>query len=201
VSNGKGGAHPTTQRDERPAAAPRLADRVAGIRLRTLGRVGVAGLAVLVLGLIVALTFLRPEERAAAPAAAAPAPTAPPVADANGQPQPGPTPASPPVAQAQAQSTFGLNAQKLLDEMRTHNPNIQDADALKLVQVGDANLARNQANLTADDPQIRDQVSAAFPNATDEQLTTMTRCTAEYVEREWARLHNTTPPDGDDHGG
>jgi hypothetical protein len=30
----------------------------------------------------------------------------------------------------------------------------------------------------------------------------MTRCTAEYVEREWARLHNTTPPDStDDHGG
>jgi hypothetical protein len=200
VSNGDSGAHQTLHRNERPAAA-RLADRVAGIRLRTLGMVGVGGLAILVVGLIVALAFLRPDERAGAPAAAAPAPTAPPVADANGQPQPGPTPASPPVAQAQAQSTFGLNAQKLLDEMRTHNPNIQDADALKLVQVGDANLARNQANLTADDPQIRDQVRTAFPNATDEQLTTMTRCTAEYVEREWARLHNTTPPDSDDHGG
>jgi flagellar basal body-associated protein FliL len=162
--------------------------------------VGVGGLAVLVLGLIVALAFLRPDERAAVPAAAPP--IAPPVADASGQPQPGPTPASPPVAQAQAQSKFGLNAQKLLDEMRTHNPNILDADALKLVQVGDANLARNQANLTADDPQIRDQVRAAFPNATNEQLATMTRCTAEYVEREWARLHNTTPPDStDDHGG
>jgi len=168
--------------------------------------IGVGGLAILVVGLIVSLAFLRPDERAAAPAApAAPAaapPTAPLVADANGRPQPGPTPASPPVAQAQAQSKFGLNAQKLLDEMRTHNPDILDADALKLVQVGDANLARNQANLTADDPQIRDQVRAAFPNATDEQLTTMTRCTAEYVEREWARLHNTTPPDeSDDHNG
>ena len=42
---------------------------------------------------------------------------------------------------------------------------------------------------------------AAFQNATNEQLTTMTRCTAEYVERERARLHNTTPPDPDDHGG
>jgi hypothetical protein len=76
--------------------------------------VGVGGLAVLVLGLIVALAFLRPDERAAVPAAAPP--IAPPVADASGQPQPGPTPASPPVAQAQAQSKFGLNAQKLLDE-------------------------------------------------------------------------------------
>jgi hypothetical protein len=199
VSNSNSGAHQTPHRDERPAAA-RLADRVASIRLRTLGMVGVGGLAVLVLGLIVALAFLRPDERAAVPAAAPP--IAPPVADASGQPQPGPTPASPPVAQAQAQSKFGLNAQKLLDEMRTHNPNILDADALKLVQVGDANLARNQANLTADDPQIRDQVRAAFPNATNEQLATMTRCTAEYVEREWARLHNTTPPDStDDHGG
>ena len=199
MSNSNSGAHQTPHRDERPAAA-RLADRVASIRLRTLGMVGVGGLAVLVLGLIVALAFLRPDERAAVPAAAPP--IAPPVADASGQPQPGPTPASPPVAQAQAQSKFGLNAQKLLDEMRTHNPNILDADALKLVQVGDANLARNQANLTADDPQIRDQVRAAFPNATNEQLATMTRCTAEYVEREWARLHNTTPPDStDDHGG
>ena len=199
MSNSNSGAHQTPHRDERPAAAARLADRGASIRLRTLGMVGVGGLAILVVGLIVALAFLRPDERAAAPAAAPP--TAPPVADASGQPQPGPTPASPPVAQAQAQSKFGLNAQKLLDEMRTHNPNILDADALKLVQVGDTNLARNQANLTADDPQIRDQVRAAFPNATDEQLATMTRCTAEYVEREWARLHNTTPPDSDDHGG
>ena len=197
MSNSNSGARQTPHQDERPATA-RLGDRVASIRLRTLGMVG--GLAVLVLGLIVALAFLRPDERAAVPAAAPP--TAPPVADASGQPQPGPTPASPPVAQAQAQSKFGLNAQKLLDEMRTHNPNIQDADALKLVQVGDANLARNQANLTADDPQIGDQVRAAFPNATNEQLATMTRCTAEYVEREWARLHNTTPPDSsDDHGG
>ena len=198
MSNSNSEADKTPDQDERPTAA-RLGDRVASIRLRTLGMVGVGGLAILVLGLIVALAFLRPDERAAAPAAAPP--TAPPVADASGQPQPGPTPASPPVAQAQAQSKFGLNAQKLLDEMRTHNPNIFDADALKLVQVGDANLARNQANLTADDPQIRDQVRAAFPNATDEQLATMTRCTAEYVEREWARLHNTTPPDSDDHGG
>jgi hypothetical protein len=47
---------------------------------------------------------------------------------------------------------------------------------------------------------IHDQVRAAFPNVPEEQLTTMTRCTAEYVEREWARLHNTTPPDSDDHG-
>ena len=199
MSNSNSEAHNTPHQDERPTAA-RLGDRVANIRLRTLGMVSVGGLAVLVLGLIVALAFLRPDERATAPAAAPP--TAPPVADASGQPQPGPTPASPPVAQAQAQSKFGLNAQKLLDEMRTHNPSILDADALKLVQIGDANLARNQANLTADDPQIRDQVGAAFPNATNEQLATMTRCTAEYVEREWARLHNTTPPDSsDDHGG
>ena len=187
-----------SDRNERPAAA-RLTDRVSGIRLRTLGGIGIV--AILVVGLIVALAFLRPDGRAAVPAAAAPAPTAPPVADASGRSQPGPTPASPPVAQAQAQSSFGLNAQKLLDEMRTHKPDIQDADAQKLVQVGDANLARNQANLTADDPQIREQVQAAFPNATDEELTTMTRCTAEYVEREWARLHGTTPPDGDDHAG
>ncbi len=94
----------------------RLGARVARIRVRTLGLVG--GLAVLVVGLVMALTFLRPDERDdAAPAAA---PSAPPVANANGQPIPGPTPASPPVAEAQTSSRFGLNAQKLLDEVRSH---------------------------------------------------------------------------------
>ncbi len=104
MSNSDSGAHQTPHRDERPAAA-RLADRVASIRLRTLGMVGVGGLAVLVLGLIVALAFLRPDERAAVPAAAPP--IAPPVADASGQPQPGPTPASPPVGRLRHSRSSG----------------------------------------------------------------------------------------------
>ena len=201
MTNSNGEAHRQDQhRDDKPATvrlmAARLADRVANVRLRTLG---VGGLTVLVLGLIAALGSLRPDDQTPAPVAAPPA--APPVADASGQPQAGPMPESPPVAEAQAQSSFGLNGQKLLDEMRTHKPDISDADALKLVQIGDANLARNQPDLTADDPHISDQVRAAFPNATDEQAATMTRCAAEYVEREWARMNNTTPPDSDDHSG
>ena len=112
MTNTNSGARQAPNRNERPTPA-RLADRVGSIRLRTLGMIGVGGLAILVVGLIVSLAFLRPDERAAAPAAPAAAPpTAPLVADANGRPQPGPTPASPPVAQAQAQSKFGLNAQK-----------------------------------------------------------------------------------------
>jgi hypothetical protein len=162
----------------------------------------VGGLAVLVIGLVGALAFLRPDPPDDAAPAPAAAPSAPPVANANGQPMPGPTPASPPVAQAQASSRFGLNAQKLLDEVRSHEIAFSDDDAAKLVQIGDANVARNQPDLTADDPQIRQQLKQAFPNLTDDQAKIETSCLAEYAEREIARLHNTTPPDErDDHSG
>ena len=146
MSDAKRTAYQAREKNHRSVYA-RLGARVARIRVRTLGLVG--GLAVLVVGLVMALTFLRPDARDdAAPAAA---PSAPPVANANGQPIPGPTPASPPVAQAQASSRFGLNAQKLLDEVRSHGITFSDGDAAKLVQIGDANVARNQPDLTADD--------------------------------------------------
>jgi hypothetical protein len=153
VSDANRGADQAREKNHRPVYA-RFGDRVARIRVRTLGLIG--GLAVLVIGLVMALAFLRPDARDdAAPAAA---PSAPPVANANGQPMPGPTPASPPVAQAQASSRFGLNAQKLLDEVRSHGITFSDDDAAKLVQIGDANVARNQPDLTADDPQIGRQL-------------------------------------------
>jgi len=197
VSDAKRGAYQAREKNHRSVYA-RLGARVARIRVRTLGLVG--GLAVLVVGLMMALTFLRPDARDdAAPAAA---PSAPPVANANGQPIPGPTPASPPVAQAQASSRFGLNAQKLLDEVRSHGITFSDGDAAKLVQIGDANVARNQPDLTADDPQIRQQLKQEFPSLTDDQAKIETSCLAEYVEREIARQHHTVPPDeSDDHGG
>jgi hypothetical protein len=70
------------------------------------------------------------------------------------------------------------------------------------MRIGDANIARNQPDLSADDPAIMGQIRVEFPNATDEQVATMTRCTAEYVEREIAMLTGTDPPDqGNDHGG
>jgi hypothetical protein len=199
MSDGHSGARQDPKRDDRPAYT-RLGGRVASIRIQTLGMVG--GLAVLVLGLVVALMFLRPDARHDAAPAPAAAPSAPPVADADGRPMPGPTPASPPVAQAQASSRFGLNAQKLLDEVRSHGIAFSDDDAAKLVQIGDANVARNQPDLTADDLQIREQLTQAFPTLTDDQAAIETRCVAEYAEREIALLHNTTPPDErDDHSG
>ena len=199
MSDVRNGAPQVPETDERPAYA-RLGGRLANIRIRTLGMVG--GLAVLVLGLLVALAFLRPDARDGAAAAPAAAPSAPPVANANGQPIPGPTPASLPVVEAQASSRFGLNAQKLLDEVRSHGISFSDEDAAKLVQIGDANVARNQPDLTADDPQIRQQLMQAFPRLTEDQAEIETRCLAEYAEREIALLHNTTPPDeGDDHDG
>jgi hypothetical protein len=200
VSDTNRGAYRDPEKNHRPVYA-RLGDRVARIRVRTLGLIGV--LAVLVIGLVTALAFLRPDARDdAAPSAPAAAPSAPPVANANGQPMPGPTPASPPVAQAQASSRFGLNAQKLLDEVRSHGITFSDDDAAKLVQIGDANVARNQPDLTADDPQIRRQLTQMFPSLTDEQAKIETSCLAEYVEREIALQHHTVPPDErDDHGG
>jgi hypothetical protein len=70
------------------------------------------------------------------------------------------------------------------------------------VRIGDANVGRNQPDLTADDPQIRQQLTQAFPNLTDDQAKIETSCLAEYAEREIARLHNTMPPDErDDHSG
>lgn len=199
VSDRNSGAYRAPESNDRPVYAG-LGNRVAGIRIRTLGMVG--GLAVLVIGLVGALAFLRPDPPDDAAPAPAAAPSAPPVANANGQPMPGPTPASPPVAQAQASSRFGLNAQKLLDEVRSHEIAFSDDDAAKLVQIGDANVARNQPDLTADDPQIRQQLKQAFPNLTDDQAKIETSCLAEYAEREIARLHNTAPPDEhDDHSG
>jgi hypothetical protein len=199
MSDGDSGARQAPESDDRPVYA-RLGGRVANIRIHTLGIVG--GLAVLVIGLVVALAFLRPDARDGAAAAPAAAPSAPPVANANGQPVPGPTPASPPVVQAQESSRFGLNAQKLLDEVRSHGIAFSDDDATKLVQIGDANVARNEPDLTADDLQIRQQLTQAFPQLTDDQAKIETSCLAEYAEREIARLHNTTPPDErDDHSG
>ena len=198
MSDTNRGAYRAPEENRRPVYA-RLGDRVARIRVRTLGLIG--GFAVLVIGLVIALALLRPGTRDD-PAPAPAAPSAPPVANANGQPVPGPTPASPPVAQAQASSRFGLNAQKLLDEVRSHGITFSDDDAAKLVQIGDANVARNQPDLTADDPQIRRQLTQMFPSLTDDQAKIETSCLAEYVEREIARQHHTVPPDErDDHTG
>jgi hypothetical protein len=63
---------------------------------------------------------------------------------------------------------FGIEAQKLLDELRSHDVPFTDADANILVDIGDRNIARNIPDLSADDPVIADQVAKAFPRYTDQ---------------------------------
>ena len=74
VSNPNRGAYRDPEKNHRPVYA-RLGDRVARIRVRTLGLIG--GLAVLVIGLVIALAFLRPDARDDAAPAPAAAPSAP----------------------------------------------------------------------------------------------------------------------------
>ena len=98
-----------------------------------------------------------------------------------------------------ADSAFGIEAQKLLDELRSHNVPFSDADANVLVDIGDKNVARGQPDLTADDPEIADQVTRRFPQYTDQQRADVVRCLAEYVEQTIAKNNGTVPPDGQDH--
>lgn len=98
-----------------------------------------------------------------------------------------------------ADSAFGIEAQKLLDELRSHNVPFTDADANVLVDIGDKNVARGQPDLTADDPEITDQVTRTFPQYTDQQRADVVRCLAEYVEQTIAKNNGTVPPDGQDH--
>lgn len=189
-----------------PAPPPRttpLIDRLSRIRTRTLLLFALAAfLLVLALwGLSLAGDRTGGGEPAPSAAGTSAVDTPPPVPDVKGSPQPGPKPVSMPAA-AQVSSPYGINAQALLEEMRKHDPNIPDADVVKLVAIGDMNVARNEPDLASDDPQIRGQIDAAFPNSTAVQRATMTRCTAEYVERQIALNNHTTPPDStDDHGG
>jgi hypothetical protein len=100
-----------------------------------------------------------------------------------------------------ADSAFGIEAQKLLDELRSHDVPFTDADANVLVDIGDKNVARGVPDLTADDAEITGQVAAAFPQYTDQQRADVVRCLAEYVERTLAATRGTVPPDEDDHNG
>ena len=87
----------------------------------------------------------------------------------------------------------------MLDEVRSHDVPFTDADANILVDIGDKNVARGQADLQADDPEISAQVAAAFPQFTDRQHSDVVRCLAEYVEQTVAKNRGTVPPDGQDH--
>ena len=98
-----------------------------------------------------------------------------------------------------ADSAYGVEAQKLLDELRGHNVPFTDADANILVDIGDKNVARGIPDLAANDPEISNQIVVTFPQYTEQQRTDVVRCLAEYVELTIAKNRGTVPPDSDDH--
>ena len=134
-----------------------------------------------------------------APAAAAPAPAA--VDTETVAPQDAKNGVLPPDGPAPDQGPFGVDAQSLLDEIRSHSVPLADADAQRLVDVGDRAIARGQPDLSAEDVAIDQDLRYNFPGWSDQQYTDARRCLAEYAERVIARNQGTVPPDSDDHKG
>ena len=155
-------------------------------------------LGVLLFG-VIAFAGGSTERSTSAAAAGAATPVGSPV-DPNSM-RPPDNPALAPNDDPAADSAFGIEAQKLLDELRSHNVPFTDADANILVDIGDRNVARGVPDLSADDPEITDQVAKAFPQYTDQQRADVVRCLAEYVELTIAANRGTVPPDEDDHTG
>ena len=186
----------TSDQGTRPPRSgwPQRWDRLQSIRWST-AVVGLVGLlVVLVLGVIVVMTSFGGDPAAAPPPDR---PNASPI-DAD-SPRPPDDPALAPNQDPAAASAFGIEAQKLLDELRSHSVPFTDADANILVDIGDKNVARNEPDLTADDPAIADQLARAFPQFTEQQRVDTVRCLAEYVEQTVAKNNGTVPPDGHDH--
>jgi hypothetical protein len=111
----------------------------------------------------------------------------------------GPAPDMPP---------YGIDAQAMLDEIRGHDVRVDDDKAVVLVTILNKNIARGDPDLNAWDEQITSQVEIAFPYFTKKNVTDVTRCLAEAVERNIARERHAVdpkipaiPPDDlDDHG-
>jgi hypothetical protein len=181
-----------------PNTRRNLLDRASSIRLRTIALVG--GLAVAVLALLASLAFLRPDSPDAAASGAGPAPSSAPVDTETVAPQDAKTGVAPPDGPAPDLPPFGVDAQALLDEVRSHQVPLTDADAPRLVEVGNRAIARGQADLTATDTAISQDIRNTFPGWSDQEYTDATRCVAEYAERVKARNDGTVPPDSDDHG-
>ena len=183
-----------------PDTRRNLLDRASSIRLRTITLLG--GLAVAVLALLASLAFLRPDspDAATATAGANPAPSSAQVDTATVAPQDAKTGVAPPDGPAPDLPPFGVDAQALLDEVRSHQVALTDADAPRLVEVGNRAIARGQADLTATDTAIDQDVRNTFAGWSEQNYTDATRCVAEYAERVKARNDGTVPPDSDDHG-
>ena len=177
-----------------------LLDRASSIRVRTIAMVG--GLAVIMLAFLASLAFLRPDrtDTATAAAGASPAANSIPVDTETVAPQEAKTGVAPPDGPAPDLPPFGVDAQALLDEVRSHQVPLTDADAPRLVEVGNRAIARGQADLTATDTAITQDVKNTFPGWSEQNYVDATRCVAEYAERVKARNEGTVPPDSDDHG-
>jgi hypothetical protein len=174
-----------------------LLERLQNIRWRH----AVIGATVLLLGVLLfgVIAFAGAERERSGSAAATAAPAGSPIDPSSTRPPD--NPALAPNDDPAADSAFGIEAQKLLDELRSHNVPFTDADANILVDIGDRNVARGVPDLSADDPEITDQVAKAFPQYTDQQRADVVRCLAEYVEQTIAANRGTVPPDEDDHTG
>ena len=152
---------------------------------------------VLAVVLLLGVVGLTAGQDDAAPAEAGPTRVASPIDPTSTRPPDNPSLA--PDDDPAADSSVGVEAQKLLDELRSHDVPFTDADANVLVDIGDKNVARGEADLQADDPVIAGQIAAAFPQYNDQQRADTVRCLAEYVEQTIAKNRGTVPPDGEDH--
>ena len=161
------------------------------------------GAVVLLLGALLfgVIAYAGGSSERSTPAAAAGAPSRVASPIDPGSTRPPDNPALAPNDDPAADSAFGIEAQKLLDELRSHDVTFTDADANILVDIGDRNVARGVPDLSSDDAVITDQVAKAFPQYTDQQRADVVRCLAEYVERTIAANRGTVPPDEDDHTG
>lgn len=173
-----------------------LMEKVQSTRWNRAVAAGLGLLAVLVVLGVVALVN-GGGEPAPASTDGGPTPVASPI-DPN-SPRPPDNPTLAPNDDPAADSAFGIEAQKLLDELRGHSVPFTDADANVLVDIGDRNVARGVADLTADDPEISNQIAVTFPQYNDQQRADTVRCLAEYVEQTIAKNNGTVPPDGHDH--
>ena len=172
-----------------------LVGKVQSIRWRHAVVAGVLLAIALLLGTIGLASGGGDEETA--PAEAAPTRVASPIDPGSTRPPDDPSLA--PDEDPAADSSVGIEAQKLLDELRSHDVPFTDADANVLVDIGDKNVARGQPDLEADDPVVSEQVAAAFPQFSPQQRADSVRCLAEYVEQTIAKNRGTVPPDGQDH--
>lgn len=178
--------------EQKHSPRPRGLDRLQSMKWEraVLGSVGL--LVVLIIGVVLAVVAVRDD-----PVPAAERPNTSPI-DSNSS-RPPDDPALAPNDDPAADSDFGIEAQKLLYELRSHSVPFTDADANILVDIGDKNVARGDPDLAADDPAITDQLVRAFPQYSDQQRADTIRCLAEYVEQTIAKNRGTVPPDGYDH--